>query len=66
MLMVDEVKIDPVNVNDIGLGRVSTQKSNPKGLLHSRTARGHARPTWQRLLSWPTCAGMRKENGVWH
>ncbi len=54
MLPVDEVGIDPVQVNDICLGKsIYTQEQLDK-FARSRTAKGPGRRTWQRRLRWPT------------
>jgi hypothetical protein len=48
MLPVDEVRIDPVTVNNIGLGRAFTQRSNSRNLPGFKTVKGPGRHTWQR------------------
>jgi hypothetical protein len=66
MLPVDEVKVDPVNMNDIELGKSIYTKKQLEEFAAFQIVKGHARPSWQRLPNWPTSAGMRKESGVWH
>ncbi len=58
MLPVDEVKIDPVEVNDIGLGKSIYTKEQLDELPGSRTARGRGRPTLRRWRNWPTPAAL--------
>ncbi len=53
MLPVDEVRIDPVKVNDIGLGKSLYTKEQLDDSPASKTARGLGRPIWQRRRSWP-------------
>ncbi len=78
MLPVDEVRIDPMQVNDIGLARASTPRSSWTSLKNtikslkreresspgSRTAKGPGRRTWRRRPRWPTLAATREESGA--
>jgi hypothetical protein len=66
MFLVDEVKIESVEMNEIGLARASTPRSSWISLQPSRIARGHGRLNWQRLLNWPTWGETRRGNEAWH
>ncbi len=44
MLSVDEVKIDPVTVNNIRLGKSISPRSNWRSMPHFRTVKGPERP----------------------
>jgi hypothetical protein len=63
MLPVDKVRIDPVKVNNIGLGKSIYTQEQLKEFARFRTARGTGRPTWRRRRRWPTAAATRKESG---
>ncbi len=65
MLPVDEVRIDPVQVNDIDLGKSIYTQEQLDEFTRSRTARGPGRRTWRRQPRWPTSAATREESGDW-
>jgi hypothetical protein len=63
MLPVDEVKIDPVEVNDIGLGKSIYTKEQLDDFARFQDSQGTRKPTSQRQRSWPTPAARRTPNG---
>jgi hypothetical protein len=48
MLPVDEVRIDPVKVNNIGLGKGSTPRSSWRSSHGSKIVREPGKHTWQK------------------
>jgi hypothetical protein len=63
MLPVDEVRSDPVKVNDIGLGKSIYTQEQLEEFARFQDSQGPGRPTWRRLRRWPTAAATRK--GSW-
>ncbi len=66
MLSVDEVKIKPVEMNDIGLGKSIYTKKQLDEFAAFQDSQELESLTWQIPLSWPIWEGTRKESGVWH
>ncbi len=64
MLPVDEVKIDPVEVNDIGLGKSIYTKEQLDEFACFQDSQG-TRKAYLAQGSWLTPAALRVENGVW-
>jgi hypothetical protein len=63
MLPVDEVRIDPVKVNYIGLGKSIYTQEQLEEFAQLQVVRGPGRPTWRRQRRWPTAAATRKGSG---
>jgi hypothetical protein len=64
MLPVDEVKINPMTVNNIGSDKSIYTKEQMEEFATSKTAKGPGRPTWQRPLNCLTWVETRRENGA--
>jgi hypothetical protein len=63
MLPVDGVKIDPVELNDIGLGKSIYTKEQLDEFASFQDSQGTRKATWRRRRSWPTPAARRMASG---
>jgi hypothetical protein len=61
---MDEVKIEPVTVNNVGLGKSIYTKEQLEEFSTFQDSQGSRRLTLQSLLSWHTWAGTRRESGA--
>jgi hypothetical protein len=60
MLPVDEVRIDPIKVNDIGLGKSIYTREQLEEFARFQDSQGPERRTWRR---WPTVGAARRAIG---
>jgi hypothetical protein len=65
MLPVDEVKIDPVTVNNIGLGKSIYTKEQLEEFATFQDSQGTRKTYLAKIAEFPTCGETRKENGAW-
>ncbi len=64
MLPVDEVKIDPVEVNDVGLGKSIYTQEQLDEFACFQDSQGTRKAYLAESADWPTPAAPRTENGA--
>jgi hypothetical protein len=63
MLPVDEVRIDPIKVNDIGLGKSIYTKEQLEEFARFQDSQGTRKAYLVETQRWPTLAATRRESG---
>ncbi len=64
-MLPGKVKIDPVEVSDIGLGKSIYTKAQLDEFAHFQDSQRMRKATWQRWRSWPTPVARRMASGGW-
>jgi hypothetical protein len=63
MLPFNEVQIDPIKINNIGLGKSIYTKKQLEEFARFQDSQGTRRRTWRRPRRWPTVEATRRASG---